>query len=647
LATVIINPSRPSAFARITRGWRWSSLAMLTGIWGLTQFWGIFSPPLLDDADSVHVEAVREMVLRHDYVTLYADGVRYFDKPPLPYWMGAASVHIFGMHDWAIRLPLALSVLLLTLYLYQLATRLYGERAGLFSALVFATSIGPYLFTRFFIPDIIVALWMTVAVDLILRMENSASRYGRAKVWHPIAFGLVCAACTLTKGLIGVVFPVGVLLAYLGATGQLRLFFKMRPLTGALTYIVAATPWHWLAAVRNPATSAVQKGWFWFYFINDQLNRYLDKRIPRDYDKVPLTLFWLLLILWLMPWGAWLPAALRRGTKAAREWAVAWSGQLGDAAACSRCSGGPTPWQKRRQDLHTWALALRSPQTLLFVWAMLILLFFSFSTRQEYYTIPAVPALALLTGVFLAREERGDAHTQRPGRWSAAALFVIGACTAAVCLWFAVVSKSPPAGMDLFNALQQDPSHYALSFGHFFDLTKESLGFFRLPLLGTAVGLFLGTGAAWWLRLRRKPGAGNLALAAAMVLVLACAHEGLKVFYPILGSEPLARAIVAHREPGATIVMDGEYTNESSLNFYTQQPVHMLNGRINGLWYGSLFPDAPPVFEDDASFARMWTGPGQVFFVTDHPERMRRLLATYPRGQQLAESGGKWLLVNR
>ena len=623
---------------RLTRGWKWPSLLLLFGTWVVTQFYGIFSPPLLDDADSVHVEAVREMVLGHNYVTLYADGVRYFDKPPLPYWMGAASVHIFGMHDWAIRLPLALSVLVLALYLYQLGSRLYGERAGLFSALVFSTSIGPYLFTRFFIPDIIVALWMTVAIDLMLRMENSASRYGKAKLWQPIAFGLVCAACTLTKGLIGVVFPVGVLVSYLVITGQWRLFSKMRPLVGAITYLIAAVPWHWLAAVRNPATSTVQKGWFWFYFINDQLNRYLDTRIPRDYDKVPLTLFWILLVLWLMPWGAWLPAAVLRGVKAAREWAVAWRGQI---------AGEPATSQSLRGRLLPWARALRSPQTLFVVWAMFILLFFSFSTRQEYYTIPAVPGLALLTGVFLAREERGDRDTQRAGLWCAASLLVIGGGTAVICFWFAAVSQTPPPGMDLFQALQQDPSHYALSFGHFFDLTKESLGFFRLPLLGTGIGLLVGSAAAFGFRLFRRPGAGNMALAASMVLVLMCAHRGLEIFYPILGSEPLAEVIVRDREPGATVVMDGEYTNESSLNFYTQQPVHMYNGRINGLWYGSLFADAPHVFEDDDSFNALWTGTGQVFFVSDHPERVKRLLAQSGRGKVLAESGGKYLLVNK
>jgi 4-amino-4-deoxy-L-arabinose transferase-like glycosyltransferase len=669
LRTHNLTAARPNVFARITRGWRASSLAILTAIWALTQLWGIFSPPLMDDADSVHSEAVREMVLRHDYVTLYADGIRYFDKPPLPYWLSAASVHIFGMYDWAIRLPLAITMLLLTLYLYQLANRLVsgqhggalgeklGERAGFYSALVFATSIGPYLFTRFFIPDVMVAFWLVIAVDLILRMENSVLHYGRAKLWQAAAFGLVCAGCTLTKGLIGIVFPVGILFAYLLVTGQLRLFFRMRPFTGTAVFAIAAVPWHWLAAVRNPAIAGVERGWFWFYFINDQYYRFLDKRIPRDYDKVPLGIFYLLLLVWLMPWVVWLPAALRRGWMTARHRAfmvrqhlTARAHELRDRET-RQAEGFDTPHADLEQEAPTrltWRQRTASPQTLFFLWALVILLFFSFSTRQEYYTIPAVPALALLTGFFLAREEQGELHTDRPGLFAAAALMLIGCATAAICLYFGLTAPPPPPGMDIFRALHQDPSHYALSFGHFFDLTRESLGFFHWPLLGTAVGLFIGTAQAFAFRLRRRYYAANVILAASMVLVLGCAHWGLRVFYPILGSEPLAQVINHNWQPATApvIVIDGEYTNASALNFYTGQPVMMLNGRINGLWYGSLFPDAPHRFEDDSSFAVLWTSPRQIFFVSDREPNVKRWLAASPTAHILAESGGKWLLVN-
>jgi hypothetical protein len=321
--------------------------------------------------------------------------------------------------------------------------------------------------------------------------------------------------------------------------------------------------------------------------------------------------------------------------------------------------GNAARHELRRHTKLTWQERLGSPQTLFLLWALVILVFFSFSTRQEYYTIPAVPALALLTGLFLAREEQGELHTDRPGLWASAVLMIVGCATAAVCLYFGLTAPPPQAGMDLFHALHQDNSHYALSFGHFFDLSDRSMGFFHWPLMGTGIALFIGTAQAFTLRLRRRYYAANLGLAIAMVVVLGCAHWGLKVFYPILGSEPLAKVILQNWEPtdadeGETeapilplIVIDGEYTNASALNFYTRWPVRMLNGRINGLWYGSLFPDAPHRFEDDESFQALWMGPRQIFFVSDRDADVKKWLAARTSAHILAESGGKWLLVNR
>ena len=75
----------------------------------------LFSPALLDDADSTHAEAAREMFVSGDYVTLHVNGVRYLEKAPLPYWLVAISYHLFGVNEFATRLPMALSVLLLGL----------------------------------------------------------------------------------------------------------------------------------------------------------------------------------------------------------------------------------------------------------------------------------------------------------------------------------------------------------------------------------------------------------------------------------------------------------------------------------------------------------------------------------------------------
>src|SRR5207302_6799521 len=136
------------------------SISIILLLWAAIYLVSIFSPPLLDDVDTIHAEAAREMVLRHDWVTLYTDGIRYLEKAPLMYWAVAASYEIFGVSDWSTRLPLMLGVLALLLVSYAVGKHAYGERGGLYSAMVLATSLGPYMFTRFQIPDAIVGLWL-------------------------------------------------------------------------------------------------------------------------------------------------------------------------------------------------------------------------------------------------------------------------------------------------------------------------------------------------------------------------------------------------------------------------------------------------------------------------------------------------------
>ncbi len=108
------------------RRWNPRSIAILVLAWLILQIGGLFTPGLLDDVDSIYIEIAREMLQRHDYVTPYINGIRFFDKPPLMYWMAAASMHLFGVHDWAARLPLALAVLALLLAVYALGIRLFA-----------------------------------------------------------------------------------------------------------------------------------------------------------------------------------------------------------------------------------------------------------------------------------------------------------------------------------------------------------------------------------------------------------------------------------------------------------------------------------------------------------------------------------------
>ncbi len=587
-----------------------SSVAILLFLWGAIYVSGMFTPPLLDDADSVHAEAAREMLEQHDWVTLRINhGVRYLEKAPLMYWAVATSYRLFGVKDWSSRLPLVLGILALVGTLYGFGTQAYGERGGFYSALVFATSLGPYLFTRFLIPDILVALWLSLSLLFFLRSfaENPPSRF---TCW---GLSTTCALNVLTKGLIGLLFPCAVILLYLLLTGNLRHLLRLRVLSSTFVFLLVAAPWHILAAVRNPAQGPV-RGFLWFYFVNEHFLRYLNRRVPRDYDTVPLLVYWALVLVWLVPWSVFLPAALREV-------------------------------RLRRQELASLQ-GRRNAPLLMAVWALVVLLFFGLSTRQEYYTLPALPALALLVGGWLQNEASRDPDSleRREGRISSWVLFLIAAVAFVIGLTFLVISKTPGPSTELAELLKKNPQDYALSFGHFFDLTPQAIGAFHGPLLGFSLALSVGSAGNWFLRRRGHPRLGNAALAGMMVVLLSCVHSAFVTFSPILSSEQLAAALQDHLRPGDVVVVLGEYENASTLNFYTRAPLRSLHEPGGNLWYGSQFPDAPHVFETQESLAALWNSPQRVFLWTEQ-DPPRELMG---RQQYLvAHSGGKSILTNR
>jgi 4-amino-4-deoxy-L-arabinose transferase-like glycosyltransferase len=586
------------------------SIWIITLVWGMIYFAGMFTPALLDDVDSVHAEAAREMLYRHDWVTLYTNGIRYLEKAPIMYWTIATSYRLFGISDWSTRLPLMLGVLGLLLATYKLGQYAYGEEGGLYAAVALATSIGPYIFTRFLIPDVLVGLWLAIGYLFFLRSfeEDPPSRL---TCW---GFAVTCALNVLTKGLIGLVFPAGAIGLYLLLTGNLKHVLRLRLVSSTIVFFVIAAPWHILAAIRNPAQGSV-RGFLWFYFINEHLNRFLNKRVPPGYDTVPLLIFWGLLLAWLLPWSVFLPQALR---------------------------DVPVRWRDLRSRLDR----RQRSNLFFFLWAFVIVGFFSFSTRQEYYTIPGLPGLALLVGGWLARESEATASVadRRAGQISSTVLFVCGVLGFIAGMYLLSVSHLPTPNADLADLLKKNPEDYNFSLGHVLDLTPRALGAFRGPLIGVSLGLLLGTGLNWILRRRGRPAVGNAVLAVMMVGLLACVHSSFSTFSPILSSYKLAEAVRHYYRPGDVIVIDGEYHEASTVNFYTGVQLHVLHEPSGNLWYGSKFPDAPHIFETAESLATLWNGPSVVFLWTDQddPKELRGLTAF-----QLARSGGKSIITNR
>jgi 4-amino-4-deoxy-L-arabinose transferase-like glycosyltransferase len=610
-------------------------ISLIVLVWAVIYLGCLFQPPLMDDADTVHAEAAREMVEHNDWVTLKIngnanqDGFRYLEKAPLMYWLVAASYKVFGVHDWSARLPIALGMLALLLVVYRIGRRFYSDEGGLYAALALATGFGPFIYTRFMIPEMLVALWLAMGFDFFLESLEQSERGEQPSLWVCWGLAATMALNVLTKGLIGLVFPIGTILIYLLLTKNLRHLLRLRLFSSFLVFLLIAAPWHLLAGIRNPAQGEA-RGFFWFYFVNEHFLRFLKKRFPADYDTVPLWLFWGLMLVWLMPWTAFIVQAIRQV---------------------------PAKLAAFRAGLN----AQQRATVIFFLWPLVILLFFSFSSRQEYYVLPGLPGVALLLGGWLARESASspDSAERRSGMISSTVLVVVGMAVCVVCVALAWQAQAPPQNYDIAELLKKNPQDYALSFGHILDLTPQAMGAFKIPLLAAGLAFAVGTIASLLLRRRNRAFAANLVLTLMTTILLYAAHQGLVIFSPVLSSKVLAQAIERNWKPGAIIEDNGDYEAASSVNYYTRRQIRILNGRCNNIWYGSRFPDAPPIFDDDASFEKLWRGDKTVFLLTDYkasPDRtpteqcpQKEHLPDYvvqDKACVLAKWGGKLVLMN-
>ncbi len=604
----------------------------------------LFTPPLLDDADSVHAEVAREMLTRHDFVTLYANGIRYLEKAPLYYWSMAASFKLFGVSTAASRLPLAFGVLLLALLLESFARRAYSPRAGLYAGLITLSSFGIFIFSRIDIPDVLVCDWLVLALYAFWLTESEA-RPSRKLCW---LFAAACALNILTKGLIGIVFPIAIVAAYLVLTRRWARIRQLHPLSSTLVFLAISVPWHVLAALANPTqghpgnlswtngrftvplpTDGNVHGWAWFYFVNEQVLRYLNLRVPRDYDTVPLWLFLGLIFVWLLPWSAFLPSALIQAVK---------NSQLKNSKLSTSESSLSLPTQPSHTDL------------LLLLWTAIPLAFFCFSTRQEYYVLPSLPPLILLVANSLATwvpHPRG-AWVGRPGTIPASVMLLIGLIAGLTAAFFLVYSQAPAPNTDLSTLLSQNPADYALSFGHFLDLNAGALGLFRICLWLVIVSVTGGTFVYFLLIRHGRIHAATLTLTGFSFVFLFAAWKALVIFSPTLTSEQLARAIAPQLRPSDLVAIHGEYEAGSTLGFYLRRnDLHIVEGRSSNLWYGSLFPDAPPIFESRQSIAAKWAGRQRIFLWQDPSDRDRPPLALPAPVYVIANSGGKQILSNQ
>ncbi|MDE3161895.1 MAG: glycosyltransferase family 39 protein [Acidobacteriota bacterium] len=644
MTTESTTTSRPAPALSTFGAW-----ALLLAIFASVQFASLFTPPLLDDVDASHAQAAQHMVESGDWITLKVDGIRYLEKPPLPYWLAAASYRIFGENVFATHLQNALALLGCAWIGWLWARRAWGARAGLYAALGILTSIGPFLFTRFAIPEALLSFLFLFALYCFLTGMESKRPIRFYGMWAALALA------TLTKGLIAPVFFLGAVIPLLLLSGQWRRLGQFKPLSGLLLYLAIAAPWHILAGLANPdqghpvgnhPTPGNVHGFWYFYFINEHVLRFLGQRFPHDYNRLPFVAYWLLHLVWLFPWSLFLPAMLLVAWKTRKSW----------LQHLHRDAGQTVDFyldHAAREDVVAYVFRLKfrvRTAWLLGLFSAFTLLFFSISTNQEYYTFPAWPPLLILMAGVIAVTEESDEHSAASGSSSsvsttwltaAHAIFAVaGVLSAAALGWGLWQSRQLPFAPDIGTLLaHRDVGGYTLSMSHFFDLTGPSFAALRLPAILAAITLLIGPAVGWLLRVRRRHVAATVSVALTSALFLVAAHIAFARFEPMLSSSEMADTIVRAGSSSDSFIIFGDQSDASSVVFYTHEffrkPAFVVlepcspHGAGSSLLWGSCYPDAPHIFLSEDQLSKMWgTGERKWLFAQDtNQSKVEQLLA--------------------
>ena len=561
----------------------------LLGLWILLYAsFSLFKPPLLDGTDAVNAEAAREMVTTGNWVVPHIDGIRSPQTPPLLIWLTAASFRVFGVSDVTARLPLAFIVLALFAVTLSLGCRLFlTPVAGVYAVLILITSCGIFLFAHLLYPVMLLTLWLTLAMYCFWRSLRHPTLPTSA------AFGAACALGFLSIGLAGVVLPFGIVVLFLFYNRNLRHLSRWYPAAGIGLFLLILIPWMTLAFRVTPNQSFLAP--------------------IHSFTPPNFLIFWAFALIWITPWFFFAGTALTRLS----------------ARIFSRALPPVPPLDHDQQALLLCVL-----------WAGFTIALYTFSSRQEYFALPALPAIALLAARWLATDEK---HPGRAGVIIAWILFIGGILKSAVLVFLAVRAPALPPGTDIATVLHLHPGQHRLFFGHITDLTLASMGAFRVPLGIAAAAIAVGVTGNLIFRLKGRANLANCFIAGMMTTSLIAAHLALNTFSPVASSAILAEAIKPEVDPGDVIVINGPYEDASALPFYLERQVQLLNRRPDVLAPWSYSPDAPPIFLDNAALASLWTSGTRVFLWTPVGS-----VPTLPEPSYvIARDGGKQVVSNQ
>lgn len=576
---------------------------MLLGGTGVLYLARLGAAGLYDPNEGMYAEIPREMLLLGDWLTPRFNFIRYFEKPPLLYWLTAVAYLVFGVSEFSARLPTALAGIAGVGVVYGIGRDLWGWRTGIVSGLILATSFGYFIFSRIVLTDMLFTLLLAAACWAFLRGFLDPDARPNIMLGAYAAMALA----VLTKGLIGLVFPLLTVGTFLLLTRDWRLLRRLELLRGGLVFLALTAPWHILIGLRNP-------DFYWFYFVNEHLLRFVAQRHLLDYAPLPLFAFLLMVLVWTFPWSTFLPVALWR------YWL-------------------PDRWTNRDERGFLFVL----------LWAASVVGFFALTpSRLEYYSLPAFPALALCVGRVWGAEVTPPAERRLASGLSFGCVGLLSLAAGLLPATWLFPRLEQVSFYNMFTALDaysRDIQYGILSNAEVYTVPSfEEL----VPLLRwLAVVLLIGIAVATLAWVCGRPSLTFACMVATMLPTLILVQRGIVLFEPHRSIVRLAQVMRREFQPGDQIIIEGPYENFASANFYTGQRARVLNGLFGDLKFGSQYAEARGTFLEEGELVKLWREGGRVYLLSDSPGRRAKLNALEPKPVVLGRSGKNWLFSNR
>lgn len=485
----------------------------------------------ITDGSTVYPQVAREMLHSGDWITPHLNGAVHLDKPPLVYWLIGLSQYLFGEREISARIWSVLAYWFTIPVIAGIGARLYGKRAGWLSALVFCTCMGPYLFSRLAAPDLILCFWIVLAVLSYIRAAMEKERHGL--LFMLVMFGSLGMA-GLTKGLLGMGLPAGIIGLHAVLGGRWRIFLSLRAAGGIAFMLAIQAPWYILTARANP-------DFLWYFFVREHVLRFTGQRYPRD-EYLSAPVFLAFALTWTFPWAGLVPQAIT------------------GAFHRLRIQG----WRKAEDLLPC-------------LWCFLVIgLFTASGSRLEYYSLPAIPAVSLLLGRFWDESMQGSSGIRSGFTVLSLAFMGIVLMSGAIAAW----NLLGPSKEAIFQFMSRFWPSSGLSGA---DGRIAALDQLRIPSTAVLTGAAVASFAAAIGFYLSRPKFACALLVGLMIPVFLLSNWGFFLMEPFMSSRPIAGIITAGEPVDAVVIEDPhEYMWTSGIAYYCRKKLYVLKKTESG-----------------------------------------------------------------